>query len=69
MTCTNKVSYHIARGYSYREVFVPCGRTDPYGGRAVCDECERTRGDQIRAEEEAIAADNWASRSAGWGDW
>jgi hypothetical protein len=35
----------------------------------VCDDCEAKYGEQIRAEEEAIAADNWASRSAGWGDW
>lgn len=69
MSCTNKVEYHVASGYSYREVHVKCGYTDPYGGRAVCDDCEAKYGDRIRAEEEAIAADNWASRSAGWGDW
>ncbi len=39
MTCTNTVTFHVARGYSYREIKIRCGRTDPYGGRAICDEC------------------------------
>jgi hypothetical protein len=67
--CDNKVSYYIPRGHDYREVFVKCGNTDPYGGRAVCDDCNAKYGQQIAREEEAIAADNWASRSAGYGDW
>jgi len=69
MSCTNKVAYHVARGYSYREIRIRCGYTDPYGGRVVCDDCEEKYGEQIRSEEKAIASDNWASRSAGWGDW
>jgi hypothetical protein len=67
--CDNRVSYYIPRGYDYREFFVKCGNTDPHGGRAVCDDCEAKYGDEIFAEEKAVAADNWASRSAGWGDW
>lgn len=67
--CENKVSYYVARGYSHREILIKCGYTDPYGGRAVCDDCLEKRGDEIAQEEAAIAADNWASRSAGWGDW
>jgi len=67
--CDNKVSYYVPRGYDYREIFIKCGYTDPYGGRAVCDDCDDKYGEQIAREEEAIAADNWASRSAGWGDW
>ena len=39
MTCENKVSYNVPKGYDYKEVFVKCGNTDPYGNRAICDEC------------------------------
>ena len=67
--CQNKVSYYVPRGYDYREILIKCGYTDPYGGRAVCDDCDAKHGEQIAREEEAIAADNWASRSAGYGDW
>jgi hypothetical protein len=67
--CQNKVSYYVSRGNEYREILIKCGYTNPYGGRAVCDDCDAKYGEQIAREEEAIAADNWASRSAGWGDW
>jgi len=69
MACDNKVTFYVPRGYSHRAVEVPCGRTDPWGGRAVCDTCDELYGEQIAQEEAAIAADNAASRSAGWGDW
>lgn len=67
--CETRVSYWIPKGGSHKEYFVRCGNTDPYGGRAVCDECEDRHGERIAAEERAIAADNAASHSAGWGDW
>ena len=35
MQCKNKVSYYVPHGYDYRESLVPCGDTDPHGGRAV----------------------------------
>lgn len=70
MTCTNKVSYWVPRGFDYRETFVRCGSTDPYGDRAVCEHCaadaETMR--HIEAIEADIKADNAAARSAGWGD-
>ncbi len=81
--CENKVSYYVSRGwypwngctgakpYDYREVFVPCGRTDPHGERAICQDC-RDDPDVMRAIdalEENIRADNQASHSAGWGEW
>ena len=43
MSCENKVSFFVARGYDYREVFVPCGRTDPQGRRARGGCCYVTR--------------------------
>lgn len=70
--CENKVGFWVAGNrFGYREVQVKCGRTDPWGGRAVCDDCAQdpaTMAD-IERHEESIAADNAASRSAGWGDW
>ena len=70
MTCENKVSYHVPRGYDYREVFVKCGNTDPHGNRAICEKCASSsvimRG--IRQHEENVAADNAWLKSAGWGE-
>jgi hypothetical protein len=70
MTCENKVSYHVPRGYDYREVFVKCGNTNPYGDRAICEKCASSsvimRG--IRQHEENVAADNAWLKSAGWGE-
>ena len=70
MSCENKVSYYVPRGYDYREVFVKCGNTNPYGDRAICDKCASNsvimRG--IRQHEENVAADNAWLKSAGWGE-
>jgi hypothetical protein len=70
MSCENKVSYHVPRGYDYREVFVKCGNTDPHGNRAICGKCASSsvimRG--IRQHEENVAADNAWLKSAGWGE-
>ena len=70
MSCNNPVRYYVARGYSYREMTVKCGRTDPYGDRAICDQCssDREKMRQIRNDEANIRADNDWLRSAGWGD-
>ena len=68
--CDNQVSFHVPRGYDYREVFVKCGNTDPHGGRAICQECSEdphTMRD-IKNQEENIAADNAWARSANWGE-
>lgn len=70
MTCENRVPYYVARGFGTREVQVRCGTTDPYGGRALCDECERNPA--ARAEHERILddseADNAWLESAGWNE-
>ena len=70
MSCENKVSYYIARGFSYREVLVRCGLTDPYGERAICDCCASNprKMAEIERHESDIAADNAAAKSAGWGE-
>ena len=68
--CTNKVSFHIERGFDYKEVKGACGRTDPYGNRAVCSECRsnpKTMKD-IENNEANAAADNAWQRSANWGE-
>ena len=39
MSCKNKVSFYVQRGYDYSEVFVKCGNTNPYGTRSTCKEC------------------------------
>jgi len=71
MKCKNKVSYWVPRGYDYRETLVPCGGTDPHGGRAVCDECgsNAAKMAEIRRHEEDIEADNAWAHSAGYGDY
>ena len=68
--CTKQVSYFVASGFLYREVFVQCGRTDPHGGRALCDECasDKARRDEHRRILANSEADNAALRSAGWGE-
>jgi hypothetical protein len=70
MTCENKVSYHVARGYGYREVFVKCGNTDPHGNRAICEKCRNNASEMeaIERHEENVAADNAWLKSAGWGE-
>ena len=70
MSCVNKVSYYVPKGYDYREAFVRCGNTDPRGGRAICDKCASSpvimRG--IRQHEANVSADNAWLKSAGWGE-
>ena len=70
MSCSNSVSYHIPRGFSYVERSIPCGSTDHLGDRAICETCKSNpvimQG--IRAHENAMDADNDWLRSAGWGE-
>ena len=68
--CDNSVSYFIPRGYDYREVFTPCGNTDPYGERAICAECRSNTREMrsIHRHEASVKADNEAARSAGYGE-
>jgi|TARA_R110000737_G_scaffold186000_1_gene209121 hypothetical protein len=70
MSCENKVSYYVPRGYDYREVFVKCGNTDPYGNRAICEECDSdpVKMKRIEMHEANVAADNAWLKSAGWGE-
>ena len=70
MSCKNKVSFHVPRGYDYSEIFVRCGNTDPRGGRAICKECRKDPSEMraIRNHEETIKADNAALKSAGYGE-
>lgn len=68
--CMNQVSYFIAKGYAHKEVFVRCGNTDPYGGRAQCEECQGSRAareENARILENADADNAWL-RSAGYGE-
>ena len=41
--CDNKVSFFVPRGFDYKEILVPCGRTDPFGGLALCEKHDRQR--------------------------
>ena len=70
MTCSNKVEFFVPRGFSHRQVFVPCGNTDPWGGRTICHDCASDRAEMARIErhEANVKADNEAARSAGWGE-
>jgi hypothetical protein len=69
--CDNQVSYYIPRGYDYREVMVQCGRTDPHGGRAICDECSTNHPlmEEIKRLEASVEADNQWAKSAGHGEY
>jgi len=71
MDCENKVPYYVLRGYSTREIVVQCGRTNPYGERAICDKCASNprKMAEIQRHEDNIKADNQAAKSAGWGEY
>lgn len=68
--CSNMVTFYVERGLSYRPVNVMCGRTDPWGGRAICDDCsnDALRRAMHEAQERDSRADNEAMHSAGCGD-
>lgn len=70
MRCENTVTYYVASGYSHKAVEVSCGRTDPYGGRALCEACQENaaaREEHRRILEDAEADNAWLA-SAGWGE-
>jgi len=71
MSCQNKATFHVQRGYSFREIEIQCGRTDPWGGRATCDSCfdNQVEMERINAAEANIKADNETSRASGHGDY
>jgi len=52
-------------------VFVPCGRTDPQGHRALCPTCRKNAKKMREVErlESIIKADNAWARSAGRGEY
>ena len=72
MTCENKVTYSLITnsGFRTRDHLVRCGLTDPYGMRAICDECASTprKMAEINRLEDDIKADNQWAKSAGWGE-
>jgi len=41
--CDNKITYYVPKGFDYREHLVQCGRTDPFGGLALCEQHEHER--------------------------
>lgn len=68
--CKNRVTLYVPRGYDYRPVEYRCGNTGPHGERVICDECadSRSKMEEIKRQEENIAADNAWAASAGWGE-
>ena len=70
MICNNKVEFYVPRGYDYKRVEVKCGNTDPFGERAICDNCANNPNEMrsIERHEESIASDNAWLRSAKWGE-
>jgi len=70
--CDEKVSYYVSDDWRgpYKEVFVKCGNTEPYGGRAICKKCAADPDEMaaIERHEENMAADNAWLRMIGWGE-
>lgn len=64
--CEERISYWIPKGYDYAEVKVQCGRTDPHGGVALCEDHVHDEG--VRAHLASVEADNAWLKSAGWGE-
>ncbi len=64
--CNEKVSYFVPKGYDYKEVFVKCGNTNPFGGQALCNKC--IDDPAIKQQQENADADNAWLKSAGWGE-
>lgn len=71
MICDKFETYHIPRGWDYKEVKTKCGNTKTDGSRAICPSCASNpkRMAEIRKVEAEVESDNAWSRSAGWGDW
>ncbi len=39
MSCKNRVSVFVERGFGHREIKVPCGSTGPFGTVELCPTC------------------------------
>jgi len=50
--CDNKVTFFVPRGFDYKEILVPCGRTDPFGGLALCEKHDRQRQQRLTNSDE-----------------
>ena len=68
--CENIVTFHVVKGYGYRETTRKCGSTDPWGNRTICEPCSKDKEKMasIKDHEENMAADNAWLRSAGYGE-
>jgi hypothetical protein len=68
--CENTVTYHVPKGYDYKEVFGKCGSTGYDGNRLICQGCSEDPAKlaEIERHEQGVAADNAWARSAGWGE-
>jgi len=52
-SCDTKISYFVEIGMMrYKEFFIKCGTTDPYGGLALCEKCEHTRQQRLTNSDE-----------------
>ena len=71
-SCKNEVSYMVEIGKTmrYREIFIRCGNTDPYGESSICDHCENDPKmmEEIKRHKENVEADNAWNKSAGYGE-
>ena len=71
--CENTVEYleeHYRDDFTVYARQVRCGTTDPYGERAVCDECrkDKSKMESLAQHDANMRADNAWLRSAGWGE-
>jgi hypothetical protein len=39
--CGKEIQVFVERGYTYKEITVPCGSTSPSGFPWLCDTCEK----------------------------
>ena len=65
--CEERISYWIPEGYDYKEVKVQCGRTNPYGGVALCNPCAKDP--HVQAHLAAAEDDNRIARALGLGEY
>jgi len=69
--CINKISYMMPKGnFGYIERLVECGTTDPYGERALCDDCSKDKAkmESLARHDANMKADNAWLGSAGYGE-
>ena len=60
----------IGRTMRYKEIFIRCGNTDPYGESAICEECKNDPKimQSIQNHKANVEADNTWNKSAGFGE-